>query len=69
MMLQGIFRISANKTTLDTIKQKFDEGGTANFDELDGHTAAGLIKAYLRALPESLVTNDLYNDFINTGGK
>lgn len=68
-MQQGIFRISANKVTLDAIQQKFDEGGTVNFDEWDGHTAAGVIKGYLRALPECLVTNDLYNDFINTGGK
>lgn len=68
-MQQGIFRISANKVTLDTIQQKFDEGGAVNFEEWDGHTSAGVIKAYLRSLPECLVTNDLYNDFISTGGK
>ena len=33
--------------------------------EIDVHAVAGLMKLYLRELPESLFTNKLYNKFVH----
>lgn len=36
---------------------------------VDIHTVTGLLKSYLRELPESLFTNDMYQRYIEARGK
>eukprot|EP01127_Copromyxa_protea_P015900 TRINITY_DN4643_c1_g1_i3.p1 TRINITY_DN4643_c1_g1~~TRINITY_DN4643_c1_g1_i3.p1 ORF type:complete len:1190 (+),score=253.10 TRINITY_DN4643_c1_g1_i3:3-3572(+) len=64
---QGLFRISANKPKLDVIREKIDKGGSVDFYEMDDpHMITGLIKLFLRELPEPLLTFALFQDFVGT---
>ncbi|KAK6033081.1 RhoGAP domain protein [Ostertagia ostertagi] len=56
LMLEGIYRVSCPKTRLDELEKKVNEGASLNF--VDAHEAAGLIKRFLRQLPEPLLSCD-----------
>ncbi|VDN32955.1 unnamed protein product [Cylicostephanus goldi] len=53
----GIYRVSSPKSRLDELEKKANEGAPLNF--VEGHEAAGLIKRFLRQLPEPLLTADI----------
>ncbi|VDM67299.1 unnamed protein product [Strongylus vulgaris] len=55
--LEGIYRVSSPKSRLDELEKKANEGAPLNF--VEGHEAAGLIKRFLRQLPEPLLTADI----------
>lgn len=62
----GLFRLSANKTALEALRNDIDQGNAINISQLDDpHLATGLIKYFLRTLPEPLLTYKLYNSFLN----
>ena len=63
--MEGIFRISGNQSEVLALKKAFDEGQDVNVRECSSpHVAAGLLKLYLRDLPEPLFTFSLYDIFI-----
>eukprot|EP01122_Echinamoeba_exundans_P007434 TRINITY_DN2299_c0_g2_i1.p1 TRINITY_DN2299_c0_g2~~TRINITY_DN2299_c0_g2_i1.p1 ORF type:complete len:1223 (-),score=342.55 TRINITY_DN2299_c0_g2_i1:17-3685(-) len=64
--VQGIFRLSPPKPALDALKKQLDAGKDVNFAEIDDvNVISGLIKLFLRELPEPLLTFELYNEFVS----
>ncbi|XP_030620919.1 rho GTPase-activating protein 1 [Chanos chanos] len=69
LQTEGIFRRSANVSLVKTTLQKYNSGEEVNFAQLeDVHLAAVILKAFLRELPEPLLTYKLYNEIINFQG-
>lgn len=62
--VEGIFRISPMAESLRTYKTIVDRG-TELPDYPDAHVAAGLLKQYLRDLPDPLLTHALFSDFLS----
>eukprot|EP01124_Arcella_intermedia_P034086 TRINITY_DN8380_c0_g1_i3.p1 TRINITY_DN8380_c0_g1~~TRINITY_DN8380_c0_g1_i3.p1 ORF type:complete len:445 (-),score=90.65 TRINITY_DN8380_c0_g1_i3:1654-2988(-) len=59
--VEGIFRLSGNIQLVTYYKDLFDVGELPTLDDLrDPHTAASLLKQYLRELPEPILTFDIY---------
>ncbi|KAL6729496.1 hypothetical protein Aduo_000545 [Ancylostoma duodenale] len=56
LTLEGIYRVSSPKSRLDELEKKANEGAPLNF--VEGHEAAGLIKRFLRQLPEPLLSSE-----------
>lgn len=71
-LYEGIFRISIEKDALDGFIQRIDQGEIIDFtneikdDENLTHTCACILKRYIRELPNSLLTFELYDDFLKT---
>jgi len=61
---EGVFRVSGSSALVNDLKQRFDRGEDVNLAFADVHTVAGLLKVYLRELPEPLMTYRLYEPFI-----
>eukprot|EP00096_Caligus_rogercresseyi_P001545 TRINITY_DN1254_c0_g1_i1.p1 TRINITY_DN1254_c0_g1~~TRINITY_DN1254_c0_g1_i1.p1 ORF type:complete len:608 (+),score=238.74 TRINITY_DN1254_c0_g1_i1:225-2048(+) len=53
---EGLFRISPKQIKLDKYKAQIDANIGDSLDEEDSHLQAGLLKCYLRELPEPLLT-------------
>ncbi|KAJ3423762.1 rho gtpase-activating protein gacr [Anaeramoeba flamelloides] len=62
---KGIFRLAPKKSLIGEIIDKVNSGQLVDIEQYDIVTAASLIKLYLRMLPEPLLTNKLYDNFIN----
>lgn len=62
---EGIFRISGNHKVVESLKATYDRDGEANLDQVgDVIAVAGLLKLFLRELPESPIPQDMTADFI-----
>jgi hypothetical protein len=61
---EGIFRIAGSASAIKALSNTLDSGGKVDYGTLDVHTLAGLLKLWLRSLPEPLTTCDLYPAFI-----
>ncbi|KYQ88670.1 pleckstrin (PH) domain-containing protein [Tieghemostelium lacteum] len=65
MDTQGIFRLSGSVVTIDAWKAKYDRAEKVDLSpEQDPHAIAGLLKGFLRDLPDPILTYDKYNAFI-----
>ncbi|EFA74895.1 pleckstrin domain-containing protein [Heterostelium album PN500] len=65
MDVVGIFRLSGSVNTIEQWKKQYDRGDKCDlFQENDPHAIAGLLKLYLRELPEPLLTYERYDKFI-----
>lgn len=63
--LEGVFRISAMKSSLKEITDRIDKGENVDYSDLpDPHIVPGLLKQFLRELPEPLLTFNLYPLFL-----
>jgi len=61
----GIFRESGSANKIKELKESLDDGLPLNligFD--DPHVVTGLLKLYIRELPEPLLTYELYDQFL-----
>eukprot|EP01133_Synstelium_polycarpum_P000060 gene60-81_t len=64
---EGIFRIPGKGQTIQEIKKAYNEGQSdilSKFSSPDIHTVAGVLKLYLRELPEPLFIWRYYSTFI-----
>jgi Rho GTPase-activating protein 1 len=59
--LEGIFRISGSQAIVDTLRKSYDKGEDVDFSLIENpHDVSGLLKLYLRELPEPVIPFDLY---------
>jgi hypothetical protein len=65
MAQQGIFRESGNVGTIKTVADDYDIGKEPNLEGMEMREISGVLKYYLRSLPEPLFTFDLYSQFLN----
>jgi len=62
---EGLFRLSGSAMLINDLKSQVDKGNQADLSQVnDPHAVAGLLKMYLRELPEPLCTFEFYNTFI-----
>uniref|UniRef100_A0AC35TH54 Rho-GAP domain-containing protein n=1 Tax=Rhabditophanes sp. KR3021 TaxID=114890 RepID=A0AC35TH54_9BILA len=66
LTVEGIYRISSPKTRLDELEKLANEYGVVVFE--DPHEAAGLLKRFLRQLPENILTDKLIDKFDKASG-
>ncbi|KAJ8319293.1 hypothetical protein KUTeg_004384 [Tegillarca granosa] len=63
---EGIFRINGNAKIVEKLKTSFDVHGDANLeDEDDIMAVAGLLKLFLRELPDSVVPQHMTRQFVS----
>ncbi|CAF5149757.1 unnamed protein product, partial [Rotaria magnacalcarata] len=62
----GLFRVGVSKKRLKELKDQVNLNRSLTFDvSTNAHDIAGLIKEFLRELPEPLLTRDLCSPFLN----
>ncbi|KAJ7387341.1 hypothetical protein OS493_004332 [Desmophyllum pertusum] len=67
----GIYRLSGATSEVRRLKEAFDnnsQSALVQVAEADIHAVAGLLKMYLRDLPEPVFTDDLYPKFVEANG-
>eukprot|EP00007_Cunea_sp_BSH-02190019_P006553 CAMPEP_0174242478 /NCGR_PEP_ID=MMETSP0417-20130205/28054_1 /TAXON_ID=242541 /ORGANISM="Mayorella sp, Strain BSH-02190019" /LENGTH=705 /DNA_ID=CAMNT_0015321877 /DNA_START=57 /DNA_END=2170 /DNA_ORIENTATION=- len=67
LQVQGLFRISPSHAALGALIDAIDDGHVPVRDLLNGvneHLAAGVLKQYLRDLPQPLLSFELYDLFV-----
>ncbi|OUM66338.1 hypothetical protein PIROE2DRAFT_29264, partial [Piromyces sp. E2] len=60
---EGIFRVNGNERRIQASVKSFDEPpylGPDTFENLSVYDIAGLLKLYIRSLPDSLFPNEIY---------
>ena len=60
-----IFRKSASAKLKKVYKEKLDSNQFVDYNEMNVHVAALLLKEYLRDYPDGIIDYRLYNDFLN----
>eukprot|EP00727_Mastigamoeba_balamuthi_P005900 m51a1_g193 hypothetical protein (844) ;mRNA; f:619349-622406 len=66
---EGLFRISGSAPAIAKLKGRFDAGKKVELHkETLVHNVSGLLKLYLRDMPEPLCTYALYPEFLDTAG-
>lgn len=64
---EGIFRVPGSNSALDDLKDALDYGYPIDFSiHKDPHTFGSLVKAFLRELPDPILTMERYDDFIKS---
>ncbi|XP_062852311.1 protein FAM13A [Trichomycterus rosablanca] len=62
---EGLFRVNASVRAVESLKQRLDSGEELDFEkEAEVCTAAGLLKQYLRELPEGLIHSSIHSKLI-----
>ncbi|CAG8591466.1 6547_t:CDS:2 [Ambispora gerdemannii] len=66
---EGIYRLSGSSATIKILRERFNTEGDVNLlaegEYYDVHAVAGVLKAYLRELPTSVLTRELHMEFVN----
>lgn len=63
---EGIFRIASNRVKVQKLQAAYDSGlPIPKYYVSDVHVMAGLLKQYLRDIPNSLLCNNLNDEWIN----
>ena len=62
--MEGIYRISGSHDEMERLRLSLHTGGvaTVKFQLEDIHTLAGLLKLYLRLLPQPLITFSVFRN-------
>ncbi|XP_051959058.1 SH3 domain-binding protein 1-like [Xyrauchen texanus] len=67
---EGLFRLAAAASVVKKLKSCLDSGAVDQNDfSSEPHAVAGVLKCYLRELPEPLMTFELYNDWFKAAGE
>lgn len=61
----GIFRVSGSASTITAIKNQINRGIDADVSLLDDHVVSGLLKQFLRDMPEPVIPSDQFHVFVN----
>eukprot|EP00013_Stygamoeba_regulata_P023485 CAMPEP_0177663090 /NCGR_PEP_ID=MMETSP0447-20121125/19725_1 /TAXON_ID=0 /ORGANISM="Stygamoeba regulata, Strain BSH-02190019" /LENGTH=492 /DNA_ID=CAMNT_0019168873 /DNA_START=73 /DNA_END=1551 /DNA_ORIENTATION=+ len=65
LMVEGLFRLSGSRSQIDELKRAYNGGEEVDLNEVrDPHVVAGLLKAFVREMPEPLFTFALYDKFL-----
>ncbi|XP_059052122.1 active breakpoint cluster region-related protein isoform X2 [Achroia grisella] len=67
----GIYRVSGSASDLNRLKKSFETNAYEAeqlLKEVDIHSVTGVLKLYLRELPEALFTDALYPELVRTWG-
>lgn len=68
LSVEGLFRLSGSQATISKLKEEYDAGGDPDlFEVSDPHCVAGLLKLYLRELPEPLLLMRLFHAWVAAG--
>eukprot|EP01126_Amoeba_proteus_P051196 TRINITY_DN6102_c0_g6_i3.p1 TRINITY_DN6102_c0_g6~~TRINITY_DN6102_c0_g6_i3.p1 ORF type:complete len:412 (-),score=91.15 TRINITY_DN6102_c0_g6_i3:280-1515(-) len=67
-LVRGIFRVSGAASEVEQYTNALDRGQVIDFEEYDAdvNAVAGLLKLFLRKLPEPLLQTDLYPHFLKS---
>ena len=65
LALPGLFRISGDSREIAELKVKWDVGEAVDLCAYSPHSVSGLLKMWLRELPEPLLTYELYQPLID----
>lgn len=69
---EGIYRLNGSSAVIKSLKERFNHDGDvpllASEDYYDIHAVAGLLKLFLRELPNSVLTRELHKDFLQVIG-
>ena len=64
---EGIFRVNGNSRVVDRLRSSFDRHGDAELEEAgDVMAVAGLLKLYLRELPDGVIPDNMTQLFVTT---
>ncbi len=65
--LKGIFRIAGSKAKMNRLIYSINSGylDLVDFNDYDVHCLASVLKQYLRDLPDSIMCNEFYDDWLN----
>lgn len=68
MKEEGLYRVSGSMLTINQLKAKFDSKGDVDLkaEKHDAHAIAGLLKLYIRELPDSLLGGNTINTIPTT---
>ncbi|KAE8244396.1 hypothetical protein A4X13_0g6623 [Tilletia indica] len=66
---EGIYRLSGSSAVIKNLKDRFNTVGDVDLlapgaEDYDPHAVAGLLKTFLRELPESVLTRELHFEFL-----
>eukprot|EP00727_Mastigamoeba_balamuthi_P007398 m51a1_g3279 hypothetical protein (479) ;mRNA; r:252381-254505 len=70
LLVEGLYRVSGSAVHIQRLRKYYDEGSSDSRAELvksEPSVICGLLKQYLRELPEPLLTRTLYTAFVNCG--
>ena len=62
---EGIFRISSGGIEKQTLRKLYDEGHPIDLESFSLHCVAGVLKEYVREMPEPLIPTQFYQKFID----
>lgn len=64
MDVEGLFRIPGDKKEIEQLRQSWDRGNRVEMATIQNpHTVTGLLKLFLRQLPEPLLTSESYHAY------
>lgn len=67
---EGVFRTSGNQKLVDKLRTSFDRSGDVDLEACaDVGAAAGLLKLFLRELPEPTITESASSDMLAALGE
>lgn len=61
---EGIFRVPGQISEMNKLKDEIDNNISPNFKNYSIHVNCGVLKMYVRDLPEPLLTFERFDDFL-----
>lgn len=62
--LQGVFRLSGDSLEIGATRDRLDLGAAVDLARVGPHSVSGLVKLFLRSLPEPLLRFDHYDQLV-----